>query len=376
MKEKLGLKMKLKVWLLLLIIVFLDAASAGAFNFTPREIYTKDAPAVVFISAFDKGSSTGSAGTGSIITPEGLVLTNCHVITNANTKQPYGTIVVCLKPVKLTGDANYDLKQCLSARVVTKDAELDLAVLKLENVQGVLPTMPVGDAGNVSTGDPVAAIGHPEGGGLWILTTGAISGVKKIGPQDVFQTEASINRGNSGGPLIDSSGNMIGINTSMSRKSADNIAIVGVNFAVKSTQVKRWLDSQGINIAILASARADTAENVALAPVKKEKMPPEIELKPVLEMEKTAEAESEFKNPESTPPDKLAGEKVTSETKPKSKKHIAKADDSIREFKGPDGEIMYGIPEGKFSLSDTTKMLYDRTKKNAQKAFDELDEVQ
>ena len=230
--------MKTGTWLLSLIILFLSAVSAGAVSFTPREIYSRDAPAVVFISAFDQGSRTGSAGTGSIITPEGLVLTNSHVITNAKTKNLYSTIVVCLKPARLSGDSNDDLKQCLSARVVSRDAEIDLAVLKLENVQGILPTIPLGDAGTVSIGDPVAAIGHPEGGGLWILTTGAISGVKKIGPQDVFQTEASINRGNSGGPLIDASGNMIGINTSMSRMSADNIPIVGVNFAVKSTQVK------------------------------------------------------------------------------------------------------------------------------------------
>jgi serine protease Do len=352
--------MKIILRLLSFIIVFLGAASANAVNLTPREIYSKDAPAVVFISAYDQGSSLGNAGTGSIITPEGLVLTNCHVITNANTKRPYGTIVVCLKPVKLTGEAKDDLKQYLSARVVSRDIELDLAVLKLENVQVALSTMPVGDAGEVSTGDPVAAIGHPEGGGLWILTTGTISGVKKIGPQDVFQTEASINRGNSGGPLIDSYGNMIGINTSMLRKSADNMAIVGINFSVKSNQVKRWLDSQGINIAICPSARTDTTENVGLAHVKKEQTEPEL------------------KKPANTPPDTSTGSKQTSQTKTKSKheKPIAKAEDDPKEFKGPDGEIMYGIQDGKFNLDDTQKMIFDRVRKNAQKAFDELDEAE
>jgi serine protease Do len=376
--------MKTSTWLLSLIIIFLSAVYAGAVNFTPREIYSRDAPAVVFISAFDQGSRTGSAGTGSIITPEGLVLTNSHVITNAKTKNPYNTIVVCLKPARLSGDSNDDLKQCLSARVVSRDAEIDLAVLRLENVQGVLPTMPVGDAGAVSIGDPVAAIGHPEGGGLWILTTGAISGVKKIGSQDVFQTEASINRGNSGGPLIDASGNMIGINTSMSRMSADNIPIVGVNFAVKSTQVKRWLDSQGIRIAIRSVPAADAKGNIALAPVQKEKTGiPEEPASPQLEEKKALPAEELLPAPEA---EKQSGATLGKTKKKESSspkepaviddKSMTDAEEELREFKGPGGEIMYGIPEGKFNLKDTTGMLYDRTKKKAQKAFEELDEAE
>jgi serine protease Do len=376
--------MKTSTWLLSLIILFLSAVSAGAVNFTPKEIYSRDAPAVVFISAFDQGSRTGSAGTGSIITPEGLVLTNSHVITNAKTKNLYSTIVVYLKPARLSGDSNDDLKQCLSARVVSRDAEIDLAVLKLENVQGILPTIPLGDAGTVSIGDPVAAIGHPEGGGLWILTTGAISGVKKIGPQDVFQTEASINRGNSGGPLIDASGNMIGINTSMSRMSADNIPIVGVNFAVKSTQVKRWLDSQGINIAIRSAPVADTNENIALAPVQKEKTEkqevlaqPQVEEKNTLPAEELKPVPEIEKQPNATP-EKTKKKKSSSKKEPEAidDKSMTGTEDELREFKGPGGEIMYGIPEGKFNLNDTTGMLYDRTKKKAQKAFEELDEAE
>jgi hypothetical protein len=158
--------------------------------------------------------------------------------------------------------------------------------------------------------------------------------------------------------------------------------------------VKSWLDSQGISIAIRPSIKQDAVENVALAPVKKEKaekpkeltqssveekkMPPAEELKPAQEMKKTAEAEPELTKPVSTPPKKATEKKVTSKTKPKSKheKPMAKAEDGLREFKGPSGEVMYGIPDGKFSLNDTQKMLYDRTRKNALKAFDELDEAQ
>jgi serine protease Do len=360
--------MKVRSWLLSLTIFLFCMGSLHASSFTPREIYAKDAPAVVFISAFDMGSPSGNAGTGTIITQDGLVLTNSHVVTNPNKKRLYGNIVVCLKPARLTGEAKEDLSQCLPAHVVSMDSKLDLTVLRLENVQKVLPTMPIGDVSDVSTGDSVAAIGHPEGGGLWILTTGVISGIKKIGPQEVFQTEASINRGNSGGPLINSSGKMIGINTSMSRKSSDGIAIVGVNFAVKSSQVKKWLDTQGINIAVQSSASQGSIENMGLAHFEKSEIPKD-SVQPLADKKKAKPSEALTQVPEV----KKAPASEPEVKKPE--KHIVEAEDEIKEFKGPDGEIMYGIPGGKFSLSDSTRILYDRTKKNAEKAFEELDEA-
>ena len=105
--------------------------------------------------------------------------------------------------------------------------------------------MPIGNPDSVSVGDPVVAIGHPEQGGLWTLTTGTIStqiqNFDRIKGKNVFQTEASFNRGNSGGPLIDQSGNMVGINTMIARKAKDGMAITAVNFSLKSQVAMDWL---------------------------------------------------------------------------------------------------------------------------------------
>jgi serine protease Do len=164
-----------------MILVLTAFSFVNAAGWSPRAIYSKTAPAVVFISAFNERSPLGSCGTGSIIDSNGTILTNSHVLTDPKTGMPYAKIVVCLKPEHLSGNSNNDLTQRFSAHIVTRSPELDLAVLKIDRANGWLPTVVIGDAGEVATGDPVAAIGHPEGGGLWILTTGTISGVKKMG---------------------------------------------------------------------------------------------------------------------------------------------------------------------------------------------------
>jgi serine protease Do len=95
----------------------------------------------------------------------------------------------------------------------------------------------------------VIAIGHPEQGGLWTLTTGVISaevdnfnGVKG---KHVFQTETSLNRGNSGGPLVDSEGHMIGVNTAIARVAPDGMPITSISFSLKSSVARQWLLEQG-----------------------------------------------------------------------------------------------------------------------------------
>ena len=110
------------------------------------------------------------------------------------------------------------------------------------------------DSDLVSIGDPVLAIGHPEQGGLWTLTTGTISSHRmnygNVSGKNVFQTEASLNRGNSGGPLIDGLGQIIGINSMISRRAEDGLAITGINFSIKSRVAVNWLDSIGVQIAL------------------------------------------------------------------------------------------------------------------------------
>ena len=101
--------------------------------------------------------------------------------------------------------------------------------------------------------DAVVAIGHPEQGGLWTLTQGVVSTVIAdlggVKGKDAFQTDASINRGNSGGPLLDRSGAIIGVNTSMARKAADGLTITSVNFSVKSSVARKWIGSDAPMVA-------------------------------------------------------------------------------------------------------------------------------
>jgi serine protease Do len=96
----------------------------------------------------------------------------------------------------------------------------------------------------------VVAIGHPEQGGLWTLTTGVISaevdnfnGVKG---KHVFQTETGLNRGNSGGPLLDGGGQMIGVNTAIARVASDGLPITSISFSLKSSVAAQWLREQGV----------------------------------------------------------------------------------------------------------------------------------
>ena len=222
----------------------LAAAGPAGGDISPRQIYQRAGPGVVLIMAVS-AEGTGEMGTGSIIDDEGHVITNAHVILQGSTRQPYEVIHVYLKPAKITGDPKVDLSSPLTAKVVNWNRELDLALLKLEGRPGALKTVPLGDSSAVEAGDPVVAIGHPEQGGLWTLTQGVVSTVianlGEVQGKDVFQTDASINRGNSGGPLLNNRGAMIGVNTSMARKAKDGLTITGENFSIKSDVVKGWL---------------------------------------------------------------------------------------------------------------------------------------
>ncbi len=209
---------------------------------TPRQIYKNYGRAVVLVFATD-GSAQGSAGTGSVITPDGQIITNAHVI--AKEGKQYKKVFVYLKPDKLSGSMQDDLKERFEAQVVDVDHDLDLALLKMKAPPSGLPTISFADPEEVEIGEPMVAIGHPETGGLWTMTTGVVSSVVKdfqgVKGKDVFQTEASINRGNSGGPLLNAYGQMVGINTSISRRAADGLAITSINFSLKSSVPVEWM---------------------------------------------------------------------------------------------------------------------------------------
>jgi serine protease Do len=229
------------------------AYSTAAWAQTPKAIYKRAGPGVVLILGSDDGKA-GSGGTGSIISSEGKVITNAHVVINPAGK-PYRILYVFLKPPKITGDNSRDLSNRYKARVLTWSPadQLDLALLQIEKVPPGLPVLAFADPDRVEIGDEVIAIGHPEQGGLWTLTTGTISTMianfNRIKGKNVFQTEASVNRGNSGGPLLDMEGNMVGINTMIARQGAGGVTITDVNFSLKSSVAVKWLAGQGMGLA-------------------------------------------------------------------------------------------------------------------------------
>lgn len=227
---------------------------------SPKDIYQRDSPAVVVIIASGKEGGAGELGTGTIIDGGSRVLTNAHVVIDDATGQPYGRVRFYLKPARLTGDPKADLTEPHEARVAKYDRALDLAVLEPVEPLDHPPTIELGDSSAVTPGDRVVAIGHPEQGGLWTLTTGVVSTVIAdlggVAGKNAFQTDASINRGNSGGPLIDRAGRQIGVNTSMARKAPDGLTITSVNFAIRSDVVKRWLGEEAPSVAAQADDSA------------------------------------------------------------------------------------------------------------------------
>ena len=239
------------------------AAAAIDVPFEPRAIYQKASKSVVLIlCASSEGS--GELGTGSVVdVARRRILTNAHVVIRDSTRQPWDTVHIYFKPSKLTGDPKRDLVNAVDGKVVAWDKALDLALVEVPSLPSGTPAIALDDPRNVSVGDRVAAIGHPEQGGLWTLTTGVVSTVVAdmggVKGKDVFQTDTSINRGNSGGPLLDASGRIIGVNTLMSRKAADGLAITSVNFAVRADVARRWMSAQGLKLAYGDTSAASIA---------------------------------------------------------------------------------------------------------------------
>ena len=186
-------------------IVLLVSTTVAAEDFDPRKIYSETSEAVVLITGFEPGQRKMSKGTGSIIRGDGLILTNAHVIINENKGRPFNELRVYLKPERVSGNLKEDTSLRYKADLIEYSENLDLALLKIkpQAINKRSTTLQFSDSDLVSIGDPVLAIGHPEQGGLWTLTTGTISShisnYGKIQGKNVFQTETSFNRGNSGG---------------------------------------------------------------------------------------------------------------------------------------------------------------------------------
>ena len=171
--------------------------------------------------AKDEAPRTEMLGSGFIVSPDGTIVTNNHVIDGALS-------------IKVTLDDGTEVP----ARLVGRDAENDLAVLKIESDKP-LPTVKWGDSDKLVLGDQVLAIGNPFGVGTTV-TAGIVSARGRdldSGPFDDFiQIDAPINHGNSGGPLVNVNGDVVGINTAI---YSPNGGSVGVGFAIPSDQAQK-----------------------------------------------------------------------------------------------------------------------------------------
>ena len=169
-----------------------------------------------------------SLGSGVIVSPDGIVVTNTHVIRGRGETE----IRIALAD-----------KREFDAKVVSQDDKTDIAILKIEHDGQRFPILELEDSDNLEVGDMVLAIGNPFGVGQTV-TSGIVSALARseIGNSDLqvfIQTDAAINPGNSGGALVDMSGKLVGINTMIFSQSGGS---QGIGFAIPSNLVRLYVE--------------------------------------------------------------------------------------------------------------------------------------
>jgi S1-C subfamily serine protease len=202
-----------------------------------EQVVKRESPAVVLIST--KTNDGGGLGSGFLIDTQGHVITNAHVVDGATT-------------TTVTFEDGTETK----GTILGVDKSTDVAVVKVDKVPSGIRPVPFGNSGDLTVGQSVVAIGNPYGYS-GTATTGIVSALKRAiqSPsgfiiQNAIQTDAAINQGNSGGPLFDSNGRVIGINSQIASKNGGN---VGIGFAVPIDTVRPIVDS------IISSGKAQHA---------------------------------------------------------------------------------------------------------------------
>jgi serine protease Do len=180
---------------------------------TNIRVYKQASPAVVSIQ------SRSGNGSGSIIDPKGLVLTNAHVVRGAT------TVNVILSD-----------KRQFRGVVIASSRNPDLAVIRLDGVTTNLPTIQIASSSGIQVGQRAFAIGNPFGRFAGTLTTGIISRIDS--DRKLLQTDAALNPGNSGGPLLNSRAELVGVNTAIFTTSSANS---GIGLAIEADTVKQFI---------------------------------------------------------------------------------------------------------------------------------------
>jgi S1-C subfamily serine protease len=225
-----------------------------AGDFQPQRIYAERAPGVVTVFSY-YGSTIDSGvieqGSGFVVSRSGVILTAAHVIVSTTGGSALATPARAVYVQFGDGDR-------VHAQIVGWDPFDDVGVLRVNPRAHALDPLPLGSSSDLEAGQPVAAIGSPFGNAT-SLSVGVVSATGRTIPSlttsyDLFgaiQTDAPINEGNSGGPLLDARGNVIGINAQIRSSLAS--AFEGIGFAVPVDSVKRSLAQ------LLASGRVPYA---------------------------------------------------------------------------------------------------------------------
>ncbi len=217
------------------------ASESRSNGLTARDIYKRAAPGVVFVRArsvqqtqspfevFPRQQENVSTGSGFVLDDKGHILTNAHVVASSTDVR-----------------VSFSDHRTVTARVIGKDPDTDLAVLAVSPKGKMLHPLELGDSSAVRVGDPTVAIGNPFGLER-TLTTGVVSALQRritapsgFAIADVIQTDAALNPGNSGGPLLDATGRVIGVNSQIATGDGGS-GSVGIGFAVPAATVRRVL---------------------------------------------------------------------------------------------------------------------------------------
>jgi 2-alkenal reductase len=211
-----------------------DSAAGGV---DAQGIYRTESPGVVTIISYGLGDAAGDTGLGSgfVVSPQGGIVTNAHVVTGGT-----GTK---LHPAKQVFVRFSDGNQ-VAAQIVGYDPNADVALLRVPTAGLDIRPLPLGSSAGVTVGAPVMVIGSPFGEeqslsvGVISATNRSIAGLTGFTIEGAIQTDAAINHGNSGGPLLDAHGRVLGIASQIDSSSGDGS---GVGFAVPIDTVKRSL---------------------------------------------------------------------------------------------------------------------------------------